>query len=388
MQSNAVETVRPAGQKARFLFVAPRFHTNQVPVVRTLTERGHPMRFLARYVGAVESHAALQPDLAPLRATKNRGERLLEQTQRQWPRLGPLWRYLNDFRPDVTIIRDFGAYTDWAVMAWLLSHRRKFLLYTQGAKYRRSFTWRQRLAARVMVRWLGGGWFTPVLYREGPQPHTLEELDFVPLIFEPDPGLAKDWSAWRPEAPLRLLCIGKYARYKNHPLVLRAVAHPAIRDRVRLTVIGECSIPEHEEVLSRCRALVRELKLEDRVELHTSVPYEEVQREYRRHEMLVLGSNRESCAMVILESMGYGVPPVSGDWNGSACYINPGFSGFVFRSGDEASLVRTLHEALDRRMELPTMSARAQQVIREKCSPDAYYEALKSVVERRLRLTL
>ncbi len=377
-----------SASRLKLLFVAPRFHTNQVPVVRTLLERGHPVRFLARYVGAVESHALLKPDLVPLRPTRRSGGRPLEQTQRQWPCWRSLWRYLDEYRPDVTIIRDFGAYTDWAVMAWLLTRRRKFLLYTQGAKYRRSFSWRQRLAARVMVRWLGGGWFTPVLYREGPQLHSLEELDFVPLIFEPKPGLVKDWSACRPEDPLRLLCIGKYARYKNHPLVLGAVAHPAIRDRVRLTVIGECSIPEHEEVLSRCRALVRELKLDDRVELRTSIPYEEIHREYVQHDLLVVGSNSETFGMAIVEAMAFGIPPVWGDGNGSACYIESGKTGFIYRSGDLAALVAALQEALRRRADLPAMGAAAREFILTRCSPEAYYRALDDVIRRRLGLSL
>lgn len=372
----------------KFLFVAPRFHTNQVPVVRILMGRGHSVRFLTRYVGAVESHALLQPDLVPLRVTRKGGPRLLEQTQRQWPRLGPLWRYLQDYRPDITIIRDFGAYTDLAVMTWLLTHRRKFLLYTQGAKYRRSFTWRQRLAARVMVRWLGGGWFTPVLYRGGPQPNTLEELDFIPLIFEPRPGLSKDWSACRPDEPLRLLCIGKYAAYKNHPLVLRAVAHPDLRDHLRLTVIGECSSPEHERILEQCRALVDELKVEGRVELRASIPYEEIQYEYTRHDLLVVGSRSETFGMVILEAMGYGVPPVWGDGNGSACYIQPGKTGFIYRSGDLNALVETLREVLRCRASLPEIGAQARAYILQHCSGEAYYCALGEVVRRRLGLSL
>ncbi len=387
MSSPAVAVIA-GSSKARILFVAPRFHTNQVPVVKALLDRGHPVRFLARYVGAVESHALLQPDLVPLRASSKRQGRALEQTQRQWPRLRPLWRYLKECRPDITIIRDFGAYTDLAVMAWLLAHRRKFLLYTQGAKYRKSFTRKQRLTARVMVRWLRGGWFTPVLYREGPQPHTLEELDFVPLIFEPQSGLEKDWSACRSDAPLRLLCIGKYAAYKNHPLVLQAVAHPALRERVRLTVIGECSLPEHERTLDQCRGLVRELKIERLVELRTSIPYEVMQREYARHDLLVVGSKAETFGMVVLEAMAYALPPVWGDGNGSACYIDPGKTGFVFRSGDLNALVETLTEVLRRRAELPAIGARARAFILERCSPEAYYRALNDVARRRLGVSL
>ena len=372
----------------RFLFVAPRFHTNQVPVVRALTERGHTVRFLVRYVGGVESHQLLKPDLVPLRPPWRRAPRALEQTQWQVPRVRWLRNWLREYDPDVTILRDGGSLTDLAVMMLLRLRGKRFLLYTQGAKYRPTFSWKHRFLARVLVRWLGNGWFTPVKYRYGPQPQTLVELDFVPFIFTPQPGLEKDWTSCRPDAPLRLLCIGKYAAYKNHPLVLQAVAHPALRGRVHLTVIGECSIPEHARVLEQCRCLVRELQVEDQVELRTSIPYEEIQREYARHDLLVVGSKAEIDGNVILEAMGYGVPPVWGHGNGTACYIESGKTGFLYPSGDLNALVETLQEALRRRSELPEIGRQAREFVLRHCSPAVYYEALQDVVRRRLGMDL
>jgi glycosyltransferase involved in cell wall biosynthesis len=388
MQPKTDEAAGSADPKARFLFVAPRFHTNQIPVVRALLERGHPVRFLVRYVGPVESHALIQPELTALRRPWVKRARALEQTQWQVPLVLPLWRLVRDYDPQVTIIREGNALTDWVVATLLLLRGKRFLLYTQAAKHRKQFPRLVRLGARVLVDWLGNGWFTPVLYREGPQSCELAAMDFLPLVWVPDPGLRKDWSTVPAEGPVRLLSIGKYARYKNHPLLLQAVAAPTVRERVRLTLIGECSSEEHWAEYAKCRELVATLDLQGLVELRMSTPYEAIQQEYRKHDVLVLSSNRESCAMVILEAMGYGVPPVSGDYNGSACYIEHGRTGFIYRSGNLEHLTRTLEQVIRRRSELPTIGRLAAEAIAQRCSPETYYETLRGILRKRCGVIL
>ena len=47
----------------KFLFVAPRFHTNQFPIVKGLIEKGHQVEFFVQYVGMGENHSILKPRL-------------------------------------------------------------------------------------------------------------------------------------------------------------------------------------------------------------------------------------------------------------------------------------------------------------------------------------
>ena len=46
----------------RFLYVAPRYHTNQVPIIRGLKRKGHEVCFLSQYAGKVEDYSDLTPD--------------------------------------------------------------------------------------------------------------------------------------------------------------------------------------------------------------------------------------------------------------------------------------------------------------------------------------
>jgi hypothetical protein len=45
----------------RILFVAPRYHTNQVEIVRTLLACGHQVWFHAATIGPTENHLAVVP---------------------------------------------------------------------------------------------------------------------------------------------------------------------------------------------------------------------------------------------------------------------------------------------------------------------------------------
>ena len=60
----------------KFLFTAPRFHTNQVPIVKGLTEMGHEVRFFVVFVGATEDHTDCEPlVLKPSRTTEREKRR-------------------------------------------------------------------------------------------------------------------------------------------------------------------------------------------------------------------------------------------------------------------------------------------------------------------------
>ena len=44
----------------RFLFVAPRFHSNQFPIVKSLYKSGHKIEFFVQYIGKSEDHSIVE----------------------------------------------------------------------------------------------------------------------------------------------------------------------------------------------------------------------------------------------------------------------------------------------------------------------------------------
>ena len=111
----------------RFLYVAPRYHTNQVPIMRGLKARGHEILFLSQYAGKVEVLSDLHPvvigysrlfgalDRCYVKLMKKRDPRAGDRKIKcGFPPFGALKREIRNFRPDVAILRERSVYSAFA----------------------------------------------------------------------------------------------------------------------------------------------------------------------------------------------------------------------------------------------------------------------------------
>jgi glycosyltransferase involved in cell wall biosynthesis len=99
-----------------------------------------------------------------------------------------------------------------------------------------------------------------------------------------------------------LLSVGQLVPHKGHDLAIRALA---MLPGVSLLVAG--SGPDR----NRLEALARQLGVADRVRLVGPVPQTELRNYYNAADLLVLASEREGWANVLLESMACGTPVVA-----------------------------------------------------------------------------
>jgi glycosyltransferase involved in cell wall biosynthesis len=112
-------------------------------------------------------------------------------------------------------------------------------------------------------------------------------------------GVPATSEATRSSGPLRLLSVGRIAESKNVGGQLRALAQ--LKEYAwTLDVVGE------GQQLGAVRQLVQELELQDRVTCHGRVPSPEEW--YSRADLMLFTSKLDNCPLVVLESMGYGVP--------------------------------------------------------------------------------
>ena len=45
----------------KFLYVAPRYHTNQMDIMQGLTQLGHEVRFISHYAAIIEDYSCVTP---------------------------------------------------------------------------------------------------------------------------------------------------------------------------------------------------------------------------------------------------------------------------------------------------------------------------------------
>ena len=101
----------------KLLYTAPRFHTNQAPIVKGLVEKGHEVRYFVVFVGATEDHTYCEPLVLKPSKTTLRQKKKLSKTKteseiesiiggRFIPDYAFLKKAFEDYMPDVVICRE------------------------------------------------------------------------------------------------------------------------------------------------------------------------------------------------------------------------------------------------------------------------------------------
>lgn len=360
----------------RFVFTAPRYHTNQHFSMKALLNAGHEVSFLALRRGRSEVYDALDPTVL--------GEswvtRVLKSESLSLP---PMVRFLKELwrlKPDAVVVRNplspYGALS--FLSARLLG--KTVVFYSQTPAYR-MLSPRRRII-RAIPAWIAGArWITPVLGDPDNHSLALGVLRYVPFAMEPQ--TSSEHRRWFRDGRLNILCVGKFMERKNHLLFLQAVSKLAQHHDVQATIVGECVGDDAEARLTELQRRTQDLDLNERVCFKTNLSYWEVHREYVRHDLFVLPSSDEPAAVSHLEAMSHSLPVICSDTNGTQCYIRPGENGYVFRSGDVDDLERCMERAVADRTTLMEMGARSYDLVISDHSPADYVNNLVAIAEGR-----
>ncbi len=391
----------------RFLFIAPRFHTNQYPTSRGLIEHGHEVFYLVQTIGESEDHSLVEPKLMKLSFFGKFRKKLLDRKydattveskmiSNFFPSFRSIRRYIKEVKPDIVILRDRIPSTLKANFVCKLYRIKTVILYNQNELYVNKNK-KVPLSRRIIFALMPRVRYTVSKYHDfydktehkddlykGPHDY------FVPYVCPPDPA-DSDRDYLGEGGVLRLLCVGKYRPYKNQQVLIRALALLKEKnklDRVRLTLIGQAVCDEERKYYDGIKALVEDLGLSGTVEFRKSVPYGKMREVYREHDVMILPSKDELASISVLESMSHAVPPISTNKNGSAFYIEEGETGLVFRTDDPESLAACIEGLIDRSEDVRRMGRAGYEFVKRSCMYENYRDALNELLEKEFSFRL
>lgn len=137
-----------------------------------------------------------------------------------------------------------------------------------------------------------------------------------------------------------ILVAGRLVYRKGHELLLDALADLPLGARFECRIVGDG--PCLERIRRRCQANER---LGAHVVLVGSVSFEEMAEEYRKADVLVMPSLRETTGSVVLEAMVQGLPVITIGRFGGAEIVDAE-TGWLYTGTDRDSYVHGLREAL------------------------------------------
>ena len=377
----------------RFLYTAPYLHTNQHCPIKGLLEAGHEVSFLALTRNHSEEHAHLAPIILGFSPFSDPLLRVFEKiigkhlvgTQRGGTcpvdGIPPILKFWNEVRrrsPATVIVRNpQSAYGLLSVLVAKLTGSH-LIFYTQCPKHRQLKA-SQRLLRSFALWSTGAKWITPVLGTPG-RDEPINGLCYVPLVIEPQTSPKK--KSWFGGGAINILTVGRYQHQKKHRLFLEVVHRLSRRYPIRATIIGACTMPDHQQELENLKKYGRHLGISDIIDFKVNLSFPEMQEQYPKYDIFALSSRDDVAAMSPLEAMAHSLPVVCSDSNGTQCYIQPGRNGFVFRTDDLDDFEACLSRILESKKKLVEMGRHSYELVASEHAPARYVNTLVGMSKR------
>lgn len=386
--------------KLNILYVAPRYHTNQVPIMQGWSEKNCRVMFMAEFEGVSEIHDyveffRLKPNVFS-KVAFNFIDKKCSPNQAEGKKITlfmpAFWNTLKkikEFQPDLVILREryISSFIIYFICKALNIH--KCILYVQQPIYGNDGTnnplkkfLKKKLFPQVV--------FSPIYYHGKTRKMSgNSDIWFVPLVAE-NKGVKLKYDYFI-NGTIRFLDIGKYREYKNHFFlidVFEKLKNKVKGIDIRLTIIGQLSNSDEEEYYSRLNAYIKEKGLEDIVETKENIPFREMETLYKEHDVLLLPSTYESAGMVILEAMEKGLCVVASIYCGLASYLEEYQCGYTFDIKDIVELEDILIELINNRELIYQKGNKGIETIQKKLCFENYLQALNELTEEEFKFSL
>jgi glycosyltransferase involved in cell wall biosynthesis len=375
----------------KILFVAPRFHTNQVQLIKKLHEKKHEVVFHVACVGATEDHSLL----IPLQYKQSKLSVFIEMIlgkggvnkRYYFPQLISYWRYFRQLKPEIVVIRDPYKLFSLTAALYALLNKAKIVFYTQEDIYR-SKTWRTLLKHKLTIRFFKAAWMTPIKNSQLPENNAaLKYMYYVPLpvMVAPEDKEGEDRTGEFP----KILMVGKYHQErKKHLLFLQALGRLKNRYRFTATIVGECVTKEQRLKFEVITEEANKLELAGLIEFKQNVPYNSMAALYASHNIFVLPAINEQYGVSVNEALGYGLPVICTDTCGAKFNITDGHNGFVIKSDSLDELTASLEKLISDHQKLYQMRQQSLQYARENLSADVFYSKFASLTRERFSIVM
>jgi glycosyltransferase involved in cell wall biosynthesis len=365
----------------RILFVAPRYHTNQVEIIRSLLAAGHQVWFHAATVGATENHLDVVPHVhKPSWFSKLATQFLGWGLNNSWYCPAPVsyWRLLRRISPEIMVIRWHNPLFSWLTGGFARLIGCRTIVYEQISPDLLAEVWAdgwkgvlRRIRFRTRQRLLNAAWMTP-LPGEARLPEGCYFVPFAVPVSE-HPRAASG-------VP-RILEVGKFVPRKNHLRFVAAIREVANDTPLDATIVGEASTGPQRQLLETVASAVGDAGLEDFVSIRSNVAHGEMAALYDEHSVFVLPAIAEPGAISPLEAIGHGLPVVVTDTCGTKGYIREGLDGFVCASDSTPALADAIRKALELSRQ-PGIRQRVAATAAANFSGAAFLAAFATMVER------
>ncbi len=372
----------------RVMYIAPRFHTNQIDIIKGWAEHGDQVCFVSHYQGKTENYSYLEPVVLGYSKfflwfhkfyTKvlfpgkpNAGDIKLRLG---FPPMRKLANVIRGFHPDIVILREKSVYSMCAYH-YCKKYNIKSILYNQSPLWENEI--KNDFFHKLVNALCPEKRMTPVLGEKTPDKIKDRNAFYVPFVMEPK--VSPQNKKQKEEQTIQIFSVGKYEERKNHKMLLQAAEEISKKFPIKLVIAGECSTEFHEKYFRELSDEIEEKNMGKTVTLFQNLNREQMAEQYKEADVFIIPSTREPASISQLEAMAYSLPVICSDKNGTACYVEEGVNGYLFRDNDVQSLIRVVVKMIEDSEKMRSMGKESYGLIMEKYQFVQYYEKVKKII--------
>ena len=375
------------------LYVAPRYHTNQVPIVQGWLKENHQVLFISQFKSISENYSLLEPVclgysklfIPILRIYQNLAKHSLKgnanptyfQVHYGFPPFFSLKKIMKENRPDIAILRDRSIYTA-VVNFYCRKYGIKTILYNQTPLWEKNEKKDDLLHVCIrkacpQVR------MTPVYGKKDENNILRKNSYYVPFVVEPRYSIHQ-----KPhflDGRINILCVGKFEPRKHHKELVAILAKLRERENISLTLVGECSLDIHKQYLKELEDVISQMGLQSQVTIKTNCLQEQVFEEYYKADLFVLPSTGEFASISQIEAMSCSLPIVCSDTNGTVNCIIEGENGYSFKDKDFVDLESKISLLIENKEALIGMGKKSYERVVNEYSFNSYKNEILRIMK-------
>ena len=356
----------------KIAFLAPRYHTNQISMVKYLLENNHKVSFYVIRLGEIEDHSLLKPSLINLNIVIKIFKYLIRSNNPLFdyrygiPSINELIKFkLNKF--DLIIIRDPLNLISLTYLLWAKITGVRIIFYIQREVHKKKSFQIKEMIERFLISACNSQCISPCLGNLKYNKFT-KNVTYLPFSLHTNNYKKK----WFLNNKVNILTIGKFINRKNHRLLIHALSKLKNKYNFQLTIIGECSNKEHQINLKEIKEEIIISGLN--VNILNNINSTQVIDNYKNHDILVLPSVYEPASVSNLEAMSFGLPVITTDTNNTSCYTENNKNGFIVKSNNIESLKDKIEFFLNNKDLIMKFGNESLNIVKIKYNPDINYK--------------
>lgn len=373
------------------LYVAPRYHTNQVPIMRGWLKNGHNVMFISQLLGTGEDHRDIEPIILGYSKLFDFIFNILNKLQHRtdvdakfyisskagFPPYFKLKKMIREFKPDVVILRERSLYN---IVTYHICKK----LQIPAILYNQSPAWEKKRGKTTLlwklVRELSPKYrMTVSLGEEGPDmirdPHTY----YVSFVMEPH--VQPEEKIYCKDGIIHFLFVARFVEWKNHMVLLPAFKNLVQKGYpIHLTTVGQIGSEADQKFYESVVQYLKDNKLEEHVILIKNAGRDKVFAEYKKADVFLLPS-KEPISVSQLEAMSCSLPVICSNLPGKATYVKDRLNGYLVEVNDQNDLQDKMEKMILDQDRLKEMGQKSLELVMQNASFQNYYDSILRIID-------